>query len=437
MWGVAEDAVRSALGHGAQQCGARSYRVRDVSVRWRDGRLEQIGEATTRGVALQLYVDGRYSAVSSSDIRKEALDAFVADAIAMTRSLAPDPFRSLPDPSLYQGQADTDLQLADPAYAGVTAAERRRAAQRIEEAARSVPGARAILSVTTGFNDNRTESFRVHSNGFSGSRLETSFWTYAEVHVRDDDGRRPEEWSANGVRFIAELPDVAGVGRDAAERALARVGSRKSESAEMTMVVDNRSAARLVQAIVSPLSASSLQQKRSFYEGSLGQTLGSPRLTLVDDPFVAKGFGSRLFDAEGIAARKVPLFEAGVLRNFYVDTYYGKKLALAPTTGSSSNLVLAAGDKPLSELIADVGDGVLVTGFLGGNSNSATGDFSFGVQGFRVRGGRKAEPIAETNISGHLVELIGRLAAVGNDPYPYSTILTPTLVFEKVQFAGS
>jgi PmbA protein len=437
MWEVADGAVRSALGHGAQQCAARSYRVRDVSVRWRDGRLEQVGEATTRGVALQLYVDGRYSAVSSSDIRKQALDAFVRDAIAMTRSLAPDPFRSLPEPSLYQGQADTDLQLADPAYAGVTAAERRRIAQRIEEAAHSVPGAKAILSVTTGFNDNRTESFRVHSNGFSGSRLETSFWTYAEVHVRDDDGRRPEEWSANGVRFIGELPDVEGVGRDAAERALARVGSRKSESAEMTMVVDNRSAARLVQAIVSPLSASSLQQKRSFYEGSLGQTLGSPRLTLVDDPLVAKGFGSRLFDAEGIAARRVPLFERGVLRNFYVDTYYGKKLALAPTTGSSSNLVLAAGDKPLSELVADVGDGVLVTGFLGGNSNSATGDFSFGVQGFRVRGGRKAEPIAETNISGHLVELMSRLAAVGNDPYPYSTILTPTLVFERVQFAGS
>ena len=151
------------------------------------------------------------ASVSSSDIRDEALDAFVADSIAMTRSLAKDPFRSLPDPSLYEGQAGKDLQLADPAYAGVTAADRRHAAQRIEEAARSVLGADAILSVTTGFNDNRTESFRVHSNGFAGSRIETSFWTYAEVHVRDADGRRPEEWSANGVRFASELPDVDGV----------------------------------------------------------------------------------------------------------------------------------------------------------------------------------------------------------------------------------
>ena len=60
-----------------------------MSVQWRDGRVEQINEATTRGVGLQLYVDGRYSSVSSSDLRPEALEAFIADSIAMTRSPGP------------------------------------------------------------------------------------------------------------------------------------------------------------------------------------------------------------------------------------------------------------------------------------------------------------------------------------------------------------
>jgi PmbA protein len=82
-------------------------------------------------------------------------------------------------------------------------------------------------------------------------------------------------------------------------------------------------------------------------------------------------------------------------------------------------------------------EGILVTGFLGGNSNGTTGDYSFGVQGFRVRGGQIAEPVAEMNISGNLTDLFKRLTAVGNDVYPYSTIRTPTLVFEGVQFAGN
>jgi hypothetical protein len=98
---AAEGCVATASKHGAQQCAARAYRVRDVTVQWRDGKLEQINEATTRGVGLQLYVDGRYAAVSSSDLRPEALDSFIAESIVMTRSLVKDPFRSLADPKLY------------------------------------------------------------------------------------------------------------------------------------------------------------------------------------------------------------------------------------------------------------------------------------------------------------------------------------------------
>ena len=83
-----------------------------------------------------------------------------------------------------------------------------------------------------------------------------------------------------------------------------------------------------------------------------------------------------------------------------------------------------------------VREGVLVTGFLGGNSNSTTGDFSLGVRGFAVRGGQVAEPVGEMNVSGNHLELWRRLAAVGDDPYRYSPLRTPTLVFEGVQFAG-
>jgi PmbA protein len=87
--------------------------------------------------------------------------------------------------------------------------------------------------------------------------------------------------------------------------------------------------------------------------------------------------------------------------------------------------------------VAEVNDGMLVTGFLGGNSNGTTGDFSLGVQGFRIRNGRVAEPVSEMNISGNHLELWKQLSAVGNDPYLYSSMRTPTLVFDGVQFAGT
>jgi PmbA protein len=330
-----------------------------------------------------------------------------------------------------------DLKLEDPAYPTVTPEQRRRLAEELEAAARAVKGAEAILSVTTGFSDSRSESVRVHSNGFKGGRVDTSFWTSAQVSVKDQDGRRPEDWSAAGVRFLGELPAAAQVGKEAASRSLSRLGAKKPESAVLPMVLENRAAGRLVSYLAGPLSAQSLQQKRSYFEGKLGQAIGSDKLTLTDDPHLAKGFGSRLFDGEGMAARKMPIFEGGVLRSYFVDTYYGKKLKIAPTTGGSSNLVWALGPKSQAELVAEVKDGMLVTGFLGGNSNGTTGDFSLGVQGFRIRNGQIAEPVSEMNISGNHLELWKRLAAVGNDPYLYSSMRTPTLVFDGVQFAGT
>ena len=433
---IARAAMKSALAKGAKEAAATVGRTRNVSLEWRDGKVEKINEATTRRLTLQLYVDGRYSQVSSSDLRPGALDTFIGDSITMTRVLAEDPFRALPEPALYEGRASVDLRLEDPAYPTVTPEQRRKAAQQMEEAARAVKGAEAILSVSTGFDDTRTESFRVASNGFEGTRIDTVFFVSASVSVKDADGRRPEDSSFGGSRFLGEVPATAVVGREAAERAISRLGARKPPSAVVTLVIDNRAAGRLMGALAGPLSGASLQQKRSFLEGKLGQAIGSPLLDVVDDPLIPKAFGSRLYDGEGLAAKRRPVFEKGVLRSYYIDTYYGKKLKMAPTSGGVSNLAWALGAKPQAALVKDVGEGILVTGFLGGNSNGTTGDYSLGVQGFRIRGGLRAEPVGEMNIAGNMLDLMKKLTAVGDDPWPYSSMRTPTLVFEGVQLAG-
>jgi len=434
---VAEETVALALRKGAREAAGGAYRVRSVEVQWRDGQLEKVSEATTRGLGLELYVDGRYSSVSTSDLRPEAVERFVEDAVALTRTLSPDPYRALPDPKLYEGRASVELDLEDPRYGELDSARRLELARALEDAARSVKGAETILSVTTGFGDTLAESARVHSNGFSGARRATDFGMSAQVSVKDPDGRRPEDWDAAGGRHFRALPDPERIGRGAAERALSRIGSKKGESALFTMAVENRSAARLLGFLLGPMSGAALQQKRSFLDGKLGETVGSARLDLADDPLVPRGLGSRLWDSEGIAARRFPLFEAGVLRNYYVDNYYGRKLGMAPTTRGMSNLAWKLGEKGRDTLLAELGDGLFVTGFLGGNSNGTTGDFSLGAQGFRVRGGKLAEPVGEMNVSGNHLELWKRLAAVGNDPYPWSAARTPTLVFEGVQFAGT
>jgi PmbA protein len=434
---VTRQAAELALRKGANEVAAGAYRARQVEVAWRDGKLEKVTEATTRGLGLDLYVDGRYAAVSTSDLRPEALERFIEDSVALARTLAPDPHRRLPEPALYAGQAAVDLDLEDPTYGELDTGMRRRTAEAVEAGARAVKGAEAILSVTASASDSRGESVLVQSNGFEGARRSTDFWISCEVTVKDPDGRRPEEYAAAGARHRADVEPPEVIGRRAAERAVARIGSVKGESAVVSLAVDARAAGRLLGALFSPLAAAAIQQKRSFLEGKVGEAIGSPLLDVRDDPHVRRGLGSRLYDGEGLAARGFPVFERGLLRNFYVDTYYGRKLGLPPTTARASNLTWALGDRGQPALLDAMGDGVLVTGFLGGNSNSTTGDFSLGVRGFRVLKGQLAGPVGEMNVSGNHLELWKRLAAVGNDPYRYSAMRTPTLVFEGVQIAGT
>lgn len=436
MLAVAQACIQLAKSAGAKDSAARAYRVRDVSLDYRDGAVEKISEATTRGVSLQLFVDGRYSTASTSDLRPEALKTFISDSVALAKSIQPDPFRTLPDPALYKGQTAADLQLEDPKYAAIGADEARRVAKAIHDAARAVKGAEALTSISASYASNLVENWMVTSNGFSGTSRGTTFAVSADVSAKDADGRRPEDYDSARSRFYGGLGDATAVGTRAAERTLRRLGSKKGETAAMNVAIDNRAAGRLFSMLIGPMSAAALQQKRSFLDGRIGAQIVSPLITITDDPHVPKGFGSRKFDAEGIAAKPRVVLENGVLKTYYVDTYYGRKLKMEPNGGSTSNLLWKLGAKSQKELLSDIKDGLLITSFLGGNSNGGTGDFSIGVAGFRVRDGAIAEPVAEMNLSGNHLEIWKKLVAVGNDPFPYSAQRTPTLVFENVSVAG-
>lgn len=80
------------------------------------------------------------------------------------------------------------------------------------------------------------------------------------------------------------------------------------------------------------------------------------------------------------------------------------------------------------------GSGILVTDFNGGNCNSATGDFSYGVSGFLFENGKITSPIDSMLITGNMTALWNNLLAAGSDPVPGMSRQVPTLAFRDVTF---
>ncbi len=431
---LARWAMQYALKQGADQSAVSISRRRNVEIEHRDGKLEKIQESTSNSLNINIYANQRYSGHSTCDLNKNSLEKFIREAVAMTKYLSEDEYRKLPDPDLYKGQKEIDLEITDPSYQELTSEKRIEVAKQIEEVTHSVSD--KIISATAGCGDSHSESVQVHSNGFVGEIFGTSFYAGAEATVEGEEGKRPEDWYYASCRYFNQLPTADFLGKQAGKRAMQKIGQDKIKSDKMIMVVENRSALRLFYAMRGPLSGRALQQKSSFLEGKLNQKIASEKLTIIDDPFIKKGLGSKLYDNEGIAAKVMPVIEKGILKNYFIDTYYARKLGMSPTTGGTSNTIFELGTQSLDDMIKQVDKGILITSFIGGNSNSTTGDFSFGIQGFLVENGQLIKPINEMNISGNLGEFWNMLLAVGNDPYPYSSMQAPSLMFEKIQFSG-
>lgn len=428
-------AISKAKQYGAQDVAVNVRDQREIQVQFRDKIIEKLQESKRHALDISIYSNNRYSSYNTNNLSRESLDKFIEEAVALTKYLNEDPFRKISDPKYYKGQEKKELDLRDPAYEFVSSEERIDAAREAADAASSVAGNR-LVSVTAGFSDSLSHSVKVHSNGFEGENENTSFSLYANPTIKDDEGHLVEEYAYGNMRYKSDLPKPQQVGTEAAERALQRMGQKKINSEVMDMVVENRRASQVLWPLIGPMSGSALQQKQSFLDGKLGQKITSELLTLIDDPFVQRGQGSRLYDGDGFAAKRMPVIENGILKTFYIDNYYGRKLGMEPTTGDSSNLVFEYGKISKDEIVKGVSRGIFVTGFIGGNSNSTTGDFSFGISGLFIVNGEMVKPVFEMNISGNMKDFWNRLVEVGNDPDLYSAWRTPTLHFKNVQFSG-
>ena len=432
---LAKWASNYARKRGASQAAVSISRSRSVEVEVREQGVETIKESTDNNLSLQVYRDKRFSSHSTNNLSKRQLEKFISEAVEATKYLAADDDRELTDPSLYPTDLSIDLGLVDPDYALLTPEQRIDRAMEVEKRVRDVNNSVEVLSATGRFSDSSSESVRVHSNGFAGETASTFFRTSASLSVLDN-GSRPSGSFGMGSRFFDQLMSPEQIAEKAISDTLKQLGQAPAATGKYTLILDNMSVGNILYRLLSPLSARDIQQKNSFLIDRLNQSVASELLTITDNPLLKGGLASRLFDNEGIAAQQRTIIDKGVLKTYLIDNYYGRKLGLTPNGGSTSNLIMGLGSRSQEQLIASQSKAILVSSFTGGNANSTTGDFSFGISGQLIENGKIVRAVNEMNISGNLLTLFNNLVELGNDPYLFSSLQSPTMVFNDVDFSG-
>ncbi|SBV96756.1 TldD/PmbA family protein [uncultured Dysgonomonas sp.] len=430
---TAQWAMRFALQNGCQASRVSIITANNNSFEYRNTQLDKLHQSSENKLYIEFFIDGRYGTFSTNRIEKSGLETFIKEGIISTKYLAKDTLRQLPDSDRYYKGGSDGLDLYDNSFESISTDKKLDiAGQAVEEIYESD---KRIISITSSYDDGVGAEYMIASNGFEAESIDSAFNLTVEVALKTDSDARAESYWFDSSIYWDDLKKT-GIGKTALERSLRKIGQRKIKSGRYDMLLDNTTASRLFSPIMGAMYGTALQQKNSFLLDKLGQQIASDKLTIIDTPHLARSFGARWFDGEGVATKERIIIDKGILQTYFIDTYNSLKMDMEPTIASPSIIQTTPGSQNFDGLLQSVQKGIWITGFNGGNSNPTTGDFSFGIEGFLIEGGIVTTPVSEMNITGNILVLWKNLAEVGNDPRESSPWRLPSLLFSDVNFSG-
>jgi PmbA protein len=420
----------------------------ETEVRAYDGEVESLTSATSAGIGIRVVVDHRLGFAWAGSLDESVLGETLAEARDNARFATADEHVQLAVPD---GREAVPVDLWDEGLAAIPTARKVELALALEALARGAdPRIRQVDAADYG--DVASESALVSTTGIRSSSRKTS--GYLSVGVIAGEGESSQTGGGYSVGRGFDGLDPARACDDAVTRAVRLLGATKGPSGRSTIVFDRRMATTLLSIVSSALSGEAVAKGRSFFAGRIGEQVGHPGLTLVDDPTDHRAYGAAAYDAEGLACRRNVLIDSGVLQGFLYDTVSGSRAGVA-STGSAVRggfagtpgpgcraLTLAPGPEGYDEdgVLSAVGEGLFVQSMTGVHSgvNPISGDFSVGAEGLMIRDGKLAEPVREITVASTLQRMLLSLVAVGADVEWLPSIAAgQTLAIGDMQISGA
>ena len=431
---VAALALDTAGRTGASASEVALGRTAGLDVNVRLGEVETIEHTRDNSLSVTVYFGNSKGSASSTDFRASAVRETVDAACRIARHTAQDEFAGLADPER-MAVDPPDLDLFHPW--GITPDEAISLALETETAARDHD---ARITNSDGASVSSHDGDYVYANshgfleGYSSSRNSLSCVVIAE----DSSGMQRDYWYS-AARDPAELEPAAQVGLTAARRTVRRLGARKLDTRNASVLYEADVARGVIGHFVSAVRGPNLYRKASFLVDRLGERVMAGHLRIHEQPHLHGALASAAFDGEGVATAPRELIAGGVLQGYVLDSYSARKLGVSTTgnAGGVHNLTVDAGSKSFEALLAEMGTGLLVTDLMGMGVNIVTGDYSRGAAGFWIEGGEIAYPVEEITIAGNLADMFAGIREVGADVDTRGGIRTGSLLVERMTIAGN
>lgn len=440
------ETILAAVLDGARRAGADAadavlYHAVSSGVSFRLGKLEDVERSEGLDLGVRLLFGQRQASVATTDMTKDSLAALVERCAAMAKAAPEDPYAGLAPADRLAKAPFPDLDLGDYAEPSTDALKDR--ARACEEAALAVKG--VVNSSGAGASYSEGRKWFATSHGFLGESGGSNHSISVSVIAEDASGMETD-YDYDSKTHLADCRTPEAIGKRAGERTVSRLSPRRIKSQTAPVIFDNRLSNSLIGHLSGAVNGAAIARGVSFLKSKRGERIFPAGMTVVDDPFIKRGHGSRPFDGEGVAAQAFNLIDDGVLTGWFLNSAQARQLKLetngratrgasgGPGSGST-NLYLKAGAKRPADLLKDAGTGLLLTDMFGAQVNSNTGDYSVGCSGFWFENGARVYPVSEITIAGNLLDMYKNLVAADDLEFRGSTN-APSLYVGAMTIAG-
>ena len=401
------------------------------NVNIRNKKLDGSERSENLGVTLTTYIGKKKASISSTNLSENNLIELVTRCIEATKVTPEDEYNSLPDQELHF-KGEKNLELYDNTH--LSNDEKINFIKEAEEVAFSHD--KIVNTNGSGFSETKSNFILANSNGFSDGYKTSQFTAYCEV-VSKSNGSMERDYEYSSKRHYKDLLTPKQIGESAAKLAISKLNPKKIESNKMGIVFDKRIAQNLLSTFASAISSNTISKGTTFLKDCLNKKIFNDQINIIDKANIKKANGSRYFDSEGVRIEDLQLVKNGILNDYLVETYSGKKINRKSNGRSSgtTNLYFENGDQSFDQLINSEKKLLYIKETIGRGANIITGDYSVGASGIMIENGKFTFPVSEITIAGNFNEMFKNIILADDLEFKYSTS-SPTMLVNGITVGG-
>ncbi len=401
------------------------------SVNIRNKQLDGSERSDNLAITLTTYIGKKKASIASSNLNENNINKLVNRCVEATKITPEDEYNSLPEKELHYF-GNKDLQLYDDTYI-----DNEKKIEFIKKAEEQAFKNKNIINTNgSGFSQNKSNFILANTNGFMDGYKTSQFTAYCEV-VSKRNGSMERDYEFTSKRFFSDLIKPEKIGKNAAKYAVNKLNPKKIKSEKLSLIFDKRISKNFLSNFASSISSSSIAKGTTFLKNKINNQIFNKQINIVDRGDILKGNGSKYFDSEGIKIDNLELVKDGILKDYLVDSYNGKKIDRKSNGRSSgtTNLYFKKGDVSFNDLIKSEKKLLYINETIGRGANIITGDYSVGASGIMIENGEFAYPVSEITIAGNFHEMFKNIILADDLEFKYSTN-SPTMLISGMTVGG-